>query len=79
MKRTDSKGKLVGTPNYIAPELLRGAADTHRSDLYSLGATLYHLLVGGWMMLFTLPLGALLLVLWLAAPLLWRFWPRRGG
>jgi serine/threonine protein kinase len=46
MKRTDSKGKLVGTPNYIAPELLRGAADTHRSDLYSLGATLYHLLVG---------------------------------
>ena len=46
MKRQDSKGHLVGTPNYIAPELLRGAADTHRSDLYSLGATLYHLLVG---------------------------------
>ncbi len=39
-------GALVGTPNYIAPELLRGAADTHRSDLYSLGATLYHLLSG---------------------------------
>jgi hypothetical protein len=36
----------VGTPNYIAPELLRGAADTHRSDLFSLGATLYHLLSG---------------------------------
>lgn len=43
------------------------------------GDTLYHLLVGGWMMLFTLPLGALLLVLWLAAPLLWRFCTRRGG
>ena len=46
MTRTTSNGKLVGTPNYIAPELLRGAADTHRSDIYSLGATLYHLMVG---------------------------------
>ncbi len=46
MTRRDSSGALVGTPNYIAPELIRGAADTHRSDLYSLGATLYHLLSG---------------------------------
>lgn len=46
MTRHDSSGALVGTPNYIAPELLRCAADTHRSDLYSLGATLYHLLSG---------------------------------
>ncbi len=46
MTRLDSSGALVGTPNYIAPELLRGAADTHRSDLFSLGATLYHLLSG---------------------------------
>ncbi len=46
MTRHDENGGLVGTPNYIAPELLRGAADTHRSDLYSLGATLYHLLSG---------------------------------
>lgn len=46
MKRFDSKGHLIGTPNYIAPELLRGAEDSHRSDIYSLGATLYHLLVG---------------------------------
>lgn len=46
MTRRDSSGALVGTPNYIAPELLRGTADTHRSDLYSLGATLYHLLSG---------------------------------
>jgi len=46
MTRRDSSGALVGTPNYIAPELLRGAEDTHRSDLYSLGATLYHLLSG---------------------------------
>ncbi len=39
-------GALVGTPNYIAPELLRGSVDTHRSDIYSFGATLYHLLSG---------------------------------
>ena len=46
MARRDGKGTLVGTPDYIAPELLRGAPDSHRSDLYSLGATLYHLLAG---------------------------------
>ncbi|MDD2455949.1 MAG: serine/threonine-protein kinase [Kiritimatiellae bacterium] len=45
MRRIE-KGKLVGTPNYIAPELLRGCQDTHRSDIYSLGATLYYLLAG---------------------------------
>jgi tRNA A-37 threonylcarbamoyl transferase component Bud32/DNA-directed RNA polymerase subunit RPC12/RpoP len=39
-------GGLVGTPNYIAPELLKGSPDTHRSDLYSFGTTLYHLLSG---------------------------------
>ncbi len=46
MTRRDRYGNFVGTPNYIAPELLRGDADTHRSDIYSLGATLYHLLSG---------------------------------
>ena len=46
MTRLDDRGALVGTPNYIAPELLRGVADTHRSDIYSLGATLYQLLSG---------------------------------
>jgi hypothetical protein len=39
-------GVLVGTPHYIAPELLRGGTDSNRSDIYSLGATLYHLLAG---------------------------------
>jgi len=46
MRRRDSSGALVGTPDYIAPELLRGAEDTHSSDLYSLGATMYYLLAG---------------------------------
>ncbi len=46
MTRRDGQGAIVGTPDYIAPELLRGAADSHRSDLYSLGTTLYYLLAG---------------------------------
>lgn len=39
-------GKVVGTPNYIAPELLHGAPADERSDIYALGATL-HFLLGG--------------------------------
>lgn len=46
MTRNDGTGGIVGTPNYIAPELLRGASDNSRSDIYSLGATLYHVLTG---------------------------------
>jgi len=37
----------IGTPQYLAPEQARRGADaTHRSDLFSLGATLYHLVAG---------------------------------
>ena len=32
---------LVGSPNYIAPELIRGGPATPASDLWALGATLY--------------------------------------
>ena len=46
MARRDGSGAIHGTPHYIAPELLRGAADSSQTDLYSLGATLYHLLAG---------------------------------
>ncbi len=35
-----------GTPYYIAPEKLRGQPEDIRSDLYSLGATLFHALAG---------------------------------
>jgi serine/threonine protein kinase len=35
-----------GTPGYIAPEVLRGAPPSPRSDLYSLGAVAYKLLAG---------------------------------
>jgi serine/threonine protein kinase/tetratricopeptide (TPR) repeat protein len=40
-------GMTLGTPHYIAPERARGDADQDvRADIYSIGATLYHLLTG---------------------------------
>jgi serine/threonine-protein kinase len=41
------KGLVIGTPYYIAPELIRGPVEADiRSDIYSLGATLYHMVTG---------------------------------
>lgn len=39
-----TKGKLVGTPNYIPPEIIEGKRPDYRSDLYSFGVMLYKIL-----------------------------------
>ena len=39
-------GKISGTPQYISPEQILGNEVDFRTDFYSLGATLYHLLSG---------------------------------
>ena len=39
-------GMVVGTPTFMAPEVLRGVEADPRSDVYSLGATLYRCLAG---------------------------------
>ena len=43
---SDGTQELYGTPQYIAPEHLLGSHGDNRSDIYSLGATLYHTLSG---------------------------------
>jgi serine/threonine-protein kinase len=39
-------GLILGTPEYMSPEQVRGMNCDARSDLYSLGALAYHMIVG---------------------------------
>lgn len=44
---TTERGSTMGTPNYISPEQARGDEEVDiRSDIYSLGATFYHMVTG---------------------------------
>jgi eukaryotic-like serine/threonine-protein kinase len=40
------RGEIWGTPYYVAPERLNNQPEDFRSDIYSLGATLFHALAG---------------------------------
>jgi eukaryotic-like serine/threonine-protein kinase len=44
---TGTRGGLMGTPAFVAPELALGRSCDHRADLYSLGCILY-LIGSGW-------------------------------
>ncbi len=46
-KRMTLDGLVIGTPYYMSPEQAKGTVELDcRSDIYSMGATLYHLVVG---------------------------------
>jgi serine/threonine protein kinase len=45
-QNTGSDGVLWGTPPYVAPERLCNQLEDVRSDIYSLGATLFHAVAG---------------------------------
>jgi hypothetical protein len=44
--RRHTMADLAGTPLYLAPEIFAGGAASERTDLYSLGVLLYHLVTG---------------------------------
>jgi tRNA A-37 threonylcarbamoyl transferase component Bud32 len=45
-QRLETGSILWGTPHYVAPERLSNEPEDFRSDIYSLGATLFHALAG---------------------------------
>src|SRR5438132_3919555 len=40
-------GNRTGTPDYLAPEIIRRQTTDHRVDLFALGVTAYEIFTGG--------------------------------
>jgi endogenous inhibitor of DNA gyrase (YacG/DUF329 family) len=45
-QRSETEGVIWGTPYYVAPERLNNDPEDFRSDVYGLGATLFHAIAG---------------------------------
>jgi predicted RNA-binding Zn-ribbon protein involved in translation (DUF1610 family) len=45
-EKAETRGEIWGTPYYVAPERLKNEPEDFRSDIYSLGATLFHAIAG---------------------------------
>jgi eukaryotic-like serine/threonine-protein kinase len=45
-ENAETRGEIWGTPYYVAPERLKNEPEDFRSDIYSLGATLFHAIAG---------------------------------
>src|SRR3954469_21397030 len=45
-QNAEAQNEIWGTPYYVAPERLNNEPEDFRSDMYSLGATLYHAMAG---------------------------------
>jgi tRNA A-37 threonylcarbamoyl transferase component Bud32/predicted RNA-binding Zn-ribbon protein involved in translation (DUF1610 family) len=45
-QESETRGEIWGTPYYVAPERLNNTSEDFRSDIYSLGATLFHAVAG---------------------------------
>src|SRR5436305_4850786 len=45
-QNAEAQNEIWGTPYYVAPERLNNEPEDFRSDIYSLGATLYHAIAG---------------------------------
>ena len=41
-----ARGALLGTPNYMAPEMFEGERPVFQTDIYALGVVLYEMLAG---------------------------------